>query len=227
MKRRIFSVLLALCMLLTLVPLVPLTAFASEPIVISTQADWDNVRDNGSITIPTTGGRIILKTNVTGTLWLYCSTKDLTIDGEGHRIDGIILLQGSTDLTLKDLEIHDTGYMSNAAVYFRDGGGSLTTLGTVKIYGGSGSGNNGCGIWNRDALTITASDDTVVVGGNNSKRGQAVYAGMELKLNGGSPTFQAGNNCPADKQNHGVETSYLTINSLSAEHDPTARACTA
>ena len=183
MKRRIFSTLLALCMLLTLLPA---PAFAEGDITISNQEDWDNLRNNGTPAIPETGGRIILKVDVEGDLTLRQAT-ELTIDGtkEGgvYCITGTICAEKPIDLTLKNVKIAAAESTALDLAY----GGSLITEESVSILGGATGSTYG--VLSGSHLTVTASDNTTFDGGSAQYGGVGIrvigFSGGNLTLNGG------------------------------------------
>ena len=86
MKKRLFSILLTLCMVLALCPV---TAFAEETGSVATEAELKEALGEGLTTIT-------LRSNVTLTSTLDLSDKVITLDLNGHTLKGNIKLADSS-----------------------------------------------------------------------------------------------------------------------------------
>ena len=86
MKKRLFSILLTLCMVLALCPV---TAFAEETGSVATEAELKEALGEGLTTIT-------LRSKVTLTSTLDLSDKVITLDLNGHTLKGNIKLADSS-----------------------------------------------------------------------------------------------------------------------------------
>ncbi len=169
-----------------------------SPLTID-QADWEAlIVDNGAAL--NDGDTIILGEEVTGDLYRSDALSNLTIDGNGHTINGRLYFSEKINLTLKNVTINGSN-TSHAITFISISEESrLKTLGAVTVKGKdseNSSSNGKAGIYSVGDLTITASDTTTITAGDAVGDGSSYPAVLmedgSLTLDGGSPTFQGGN----------------------------------
>lgn len=158
------------------------------------QTGWEALIANPNTEIKD-GDIIILGEDVTGNLSRTTDLSNLTIEGNGHTINGRLWFGKEINLTLKDITVQ--GPDDSEAIRLSTGG-KLKTIGKVEINGGNGIGYLGMsGVFSGIDLTITASDGTKITAGDASEdfnlSGSAVWVQSgNLTLDGGSPIFQGG-----------------------------------
>ena len=192
MKKRFFSILLSLCMVLMLCPV---TVFAEDGTATELQSllnDGDTVKLNKNYTIDTT-------LNV---------TQDVTLDLNGHVIkmtgSGSVINVGSNgNLTLQDSSAAKSGVITggNASskgggVYISNGGSFTMNGGTIEKcyakYGGGVCIDSGSFTMNGGAIKGCSASD----------QGGGVYTIRDITMSGG--TIE---NCSATNRGGGVYTS--------------------
>ncbi len=145
------------------------------------------------------GDTIILGEDVTGDLYRSDALSNLTIDGNGHTINGCLYFSKKINLTLENVTINGSN-VSHAITFIGISEESrLKTLGTVTVKGKdseNSSSNGKAGIYSVGDLTITASDTTTITAGDTFEDGVSYPAVLvengTLTLDGGSPTFHGG-----------------------------------
>ena len=173
------------------------TSLIRAPVTID-QADWEAlIADNGAAL--NDRDTIILGEDVTGDLYRSDALSNLTIDGNGHTINGCLYFSKKINLTLENVTINGSN-VSHAITFMSISEESrLKTLGTVTVKGKDSENSSSygkAGIYSVGDLTITASDATTITAGDAFGEGASNPAVMvddgNLTLDGGSPTFQGG-----------------------------------
>lgn len=192
MKKRFLSLLMAMCLMLTLAP----AAFAADAVM--TQAELES-----AISAAPTGGTVEVTGNVTLTT-PFSIGKSITLDGNGYTLtasytdDAVLKATTSENVTIKDVTISSTQSavdlvhasahvtIENSTLYAQARGirymqsgkstGSELILDNTKILNSSKpadasyetwadhSGTRGISVWGMDASTITVKNGSEIMG---------------------------------------------------------------